>query len=116
MVRLLLVGIVAGLILLAIKNMVEGQGGQSLIGQPLKLPELSIDTGQIEEILGTASEKILGEKKEEGETAPIAEPVEKIQSQTEELIESVKKLPEDQIKAIKEQIYQEFCEGLLEGE
>ena len=115
MVRLLLLGIAAGLTLLAIKNMVEGQSGQPLIGQPLELPELSIDTDQLEEVLGTASERILGER-EEGETEPIAEPVEQIQSQTEDLIESVKKLPEDQVKAIKEQIYKDFCEGLLKEE
>lgn len=51
---------------------------------------------------------------ENQETEPIEEPVKNVQQQTQTLIEAIKKLPEDQVKAVKKQIYKEFCEGLIE--
>ena len=48
------------------------------------------------------------------ESEPITEPVENIQNQTQQLIEIIKKLPEDQLEAIKEQLYREVCESWLQ--
>lgn len=70
-----------------------------------------------EEILGVAVRKIKPEKQANqtsGEEEPITQPVENIQSQTNQLMESIKRLPEDQIKAIKKQIYKDFCQQLIE--
>ena len=69
------------------------------------------------EILGKAVEilpGVPGETKEETpKTEPIEEPVQNVQNQTQILIEAIKKLPEDQLEAIKKQLYQEVCEGVL---
>ena len=46
---------------------------------------------------------------------PIMEPAQNIQEQTQALIESIKRLPEDQIEAIRKQVYKEVCDGLLKG-
>lgn len=121
LIRLLLVGVGILLLLGIAKAFTGWRAEHPLVGEPLTLPELSIEEIHSEDILGTAREVILGRKKQvdqgdqvnqEGE--PITEPVENIQQQTQEVIESIKKLPEDQIEAIKKQIYKEFCEQLLE--
>ena len=44
---------------------------------------------------------------------PVAEPVASIQKQGEQLIEAVRGLPEDQLRAVRKQLYQELCENLL---
>lgn len=51
---------------------------------------------------------------ENQETEPIEEPVKNVEKQTEILIQTIKELPQDQIEAIKKQIYKEICEPLLE--
>lgn len=81
-----------------------------------------------EKVLGTVVEKLpkapnleevelegesVPENQETQEAEPIEEPVQNIQSQTQVLIETIKELPQDQIEAIKKQIYKELCEGLL---
>lgn len=119
MIRFLLVSIGALLILGAAKAFADWRGKQPPVVEPLNLPELSIEKFQSEDVLGTATRGLLGGKKkqvdqEDKETEPIAEPVEQVEEQTQELIETLKQLPEDQIKAIKKQIYKEFCEQLLE--
>lgn len=50
------------------------------------------------------------------EAEPINQPAQTIQKQTEALIETIKELPQDQIEAIKKQIYKDFCERLVQGE
>lgn len=80
-------------------------------------------------ILGNASSVLPGIKqdeksgeaeKEEGKREqvlgdqPIIEPAQKIESQTQTLIDAIKNLPEDQVLAIKKQIYKDFCAPLLE--
>ncbi len=50
---------------------------------------------------------------ESGQSAePIEEPVKNIESQTETLIESLKSLPQDQLEAIKKQVFKEVCQSL----
>ena len=44
---------------------------------------------------------------------PIAEPIASIQNQSNQLVEAIQRLPEDQLKAVKKQLYKEFCENLL---
>jgi len=65
-------------------------------------------------------EKVKGERQEnqggtqeETQVQPIQEPVENVQIQTEKLIQMIKSLPEEQVLAIKKQLYQEFCKELL---
>lgn len=69
-----------------------------------------------EKVLGEAVKKLpkapeLEEVSQE-ESEPIKEPVENIQSQTEVLIETIKDLPQDQLEAIKKQIFKELCESI----
>ena len=112
--RLVLLGIGAALLLVLIQSLVSWQQKNAALGIKISLPKFE---GSQENILGAVS-KILGKKvdSEELEGEPIAEPVKSIESQTQALIESVKKLPEDQLEAIKVQLFKEFCESLLEKE
>lgn len=55
--------------------------------------------------------RVLGAAIKSGE--PVAEPIASIQNQSDQLLEAIKKLPEDQLRAVKKQLYQEFCENLL---
>lgn len=52
------------------------------------------------------------ESEEKKETLPIKEPIKNIEFKTQDLIESIKKLPQDQLSAIKKQLYKDFCENL----
>lgn len=123
LIRFLLVGLGAVLILGGAKAFADWRGKQSLGGEKLSLPKLSTERLQSEDVLGTAKQRILGRKekvdqedqvnRESQDSEPIAEPAEKIEKQTETLIETIKQLPQDQVEAIKKQIYKEFCEQLL---
>jgi len=90
-------------------------GPVNLTGMPVK--ERLEEVGG--EILGKAVGILPGvpgeteTKKETQETEPIEEPAQNVQNQTQILIEAIKKLPEDQLEAIKKQLYQEICEGVL---
>ena len=55
-------------------------------------------------------------KKIDPESEPIKEPAENVRQQTEALLESIKSLPQDQIEAIKRQIYKDFCQDLIKEE
>jgi len=114
LIRFLLVSLGAVLIMGAAKTFADWRAKQSP-GGGWQLPKVSMEKLPSKNVLGTAKEKILGRKKEQvvQETEPIAEPTENIQKQTQTLIESIKKLPEDQIEAIKKQILKEICEPLL---
>jgi len=93
-------------------------------GESVSLPQVPIkekveDLG--ERVLGEAVKILpgapdLGADQDNQETEPIEEPVKNIEEQTQVLIEAIKKLPEDQIEAIKKQLYQEICEGVLSEE
>lgn len=120
------------LIIIASAVVVLG-GFKWIVTQKQKKPEVfSLSTEPIKKKLEDAGEKILGEavkhlpqasnlkevnqEDQSEEVEPIREPAENIQSQTQELIESIKRLPQDQVEAIKRQIFKELCEELSCGE
>ena len=90
---------------------------QSLTVAPITLPRLTGPVARLleeKDVPGVETldlAAILGEEasfsglKEE----PIAAPVVGVQSQAQLLIEMIKKLPENQVKAVKEQLCKELC-------
>ena len=122
LVRLLIIGAVALLVLVLARSLTS-QGKQTEINNsPINLPEIPIKE-KLEELGGTILGKTVDllpgtPKFEEAEgeiqeTEPIEEPVKNVQLQTDSLIEAIKKLPQDQLKAVKEQIRKEVCEEVL---
>lgn len=120
--RIFLLGLAALLIIALAKGLADWQGQQRVAGESVSLPQVSVkekleDLG--EDILGKTVEFLpgapdLGVDQADQETEPIEEPVKNVQQQTQTLIEAIKKLPEDQVEAIKKQLYKEICEPLLE--
>jgi len=92
------------------------QVGDNVLGEMVKhLPD-SPDLEKVgkEEMKKTEqSNQDNGQKKQSRE--PISQPVQNIENQTQVLIETIKKLPQDQIEAIKKQIWKEFCQQALNG-
>lgn len=119
--RIFLLGLAALLIIAFAKGLADWQAQSKVAGESTSLPQLSIKE-KVEElggdILGKAVKFLPGapDLGVSQETEPIEEPVENIHQQTETLIEAIKKLPQDQLKATKKQIQKEFCEGALNGE
>ena len=100
-----------------IKTEIEGLG-EEVLG---KIVDVLPGAPNLEEVAPKGELSQEGEVKGEenqaaSETEPFEEPVQNVQKQTEVLIETIKELPQDQIEAIKKQIYKEFCEGLLKEE
>ena len=99
-------------------------GAKKIAGSPerkvISLPAIPVEQtleSLGEDVLGGVAENlpgVLGIKKKvnQGETEPIEKPVENVQNQTQQLLESIKKLPQDQLEAIKKQLFKEFCEQL----
>lgn len=121
--RIFFLGLAALLIIALAKGLADWQNQQKVAGESVGLRQLSIkekieDLG--EKVLGKAIMVLPGAPKWEEtsqvsqETEPIEEPVENIHRQTEALIEAIKKLPQNQLEATKEQIRKEFCEGVLQ--
>lgn len=121
--RIFFLGIAALLIIALAKGLADWQAQSKVTGESTGLPQVSIkekveDFG--EKVLGRAIKALPGapelpteEDEVVQETEPIEEPVKNVQEQTQTLIEAIKKLPEDQLEAIKKQLYQEICEGVL---
>lgn len=70
-------------------------------------------------VLGVAVEKLSGRTGanvlNQGSTEavePIKEPAANIESKTQELIEAIKNLPQDQLEAIKKQLLKEVCNSI----
>ena len=131
LLRIFIIGAAALLIISVAKTVADWRGQTGKSREPRELPSVSLkdkleDLGG--EILGKTVKVLPGaqnisqisqevEVEQAGEeTEPIEEPVKDVQRQTEILIELIKKLPEDQMEAIKEQIYKEVCEGVLSKE
>lgn len=117
--RLFILGIATGLTVFVVMAFAKWRDKKGASAQVLGLSKLPIeeelkDFG--EKILGVAIKKIRPEKQsdQEQESEPITQPTENIQNQSNQLMESIKRLPEDQIKAIKKQIYKDFCQQLIE--
>lgn len=80
----------------------------------ITIPQIPIGT-MGEAVLGSAAQslpQIFGQVVKKNENEPISQPAENIQNQTQQLMESIKKLPQDQLEAIKKQLLKEFCEQL----
>lgn len=132
MKRLLIIVSVAGLVVLGFQAFTRWQGegetsGQLAFFSTEKLGEKVENLGGM--ILGKAVgalpnapqlEEIEKETKQEAEESadqsgePIAQPVENVREQTESLLETIKELPQEQIEAIKKQIFKEACKRLEE--
>ncbi|MCJ7792799.1 MAG: hypothetical protein MUP45_02380 [Candidatus Marinimicrobia bacterium] len=120
--RVFLVVIVALVAVGLVKVLVGMMGETKISSGTANLAEMPVKEKLEEvggEILGKAVSLLPGvpgetETKEETQaTEPIEEPAQNVQNQTQILIEAIKKLPEDQLEAIKKQLYQEICEGVL---
>lgn len=117
------------MLIAGVAKTLAGRQGSSLALPHFPIGESLENLG--EKVLGKAVQILPGapdlgetvQEKEEGQVAgeadevePIKEPAENVQKQTEILIETIKELPQDQLEAIKKQIYKEICEGLLKEE
>ena len=90
----------AGGLLDPIKEKLE-EAGENILGEAIKnLPKAP----DLDEVIEDGDAESDGEQVE-----PIEKPVKNVQDQTQELIEMIKDLPQDQIEAIKEQVYKEIC-------
>lgn len=121
--RVFLLGLAALVIIALASAVANWQTQQKVAGESTGLPQLPIKEkieNLGEEVLGRAIKALPGapeittEEEVVQETEPIEEPVKNVQEQTQTLIEAIKKLPEDQVEAIKKQLYKEFCEGILQ--
>lgn len=121
--RLFIIALVAALVIGVAKDLMAKQKESFTFSiQPIK--KKIEDFG--EQILGAAVKKLpkapdlekIGEEKEETENnqeiESIEEPVQNIQNLVDQLVESVKNLPQDQIKVIKKQIYEKLYEEFSE--
>jgi len=90
-----------------IKKKVE-QTAEKILGEAVehlpKAPDLKKAAGET----GQTSQ----DKENEEEVEPIQQPVNNIEKQTEKLIEIIKELPQDQIEAIRKQLWKDLCEEL----
>ncbi len=124
LIRIFVIGLIALAVIGLAKGLADWQSQSKVAGESVSLPQVPIkekveDLG--ERVLGEAVKILpgapdLGADQDNQETEPIEEPVKNIEEQTQVLIEAIKKLPEDQIEAIKKQLYQEICEGVLSEE
>jgi len=115
LIRLLIIMAIAGITV----------GGIKLIADRQQQADAKFDLlGQIKKSLQGTGEKVLGEAVKhlpqapnldeavEGEVEPIQAPVDNIQKQTSQLIEDIKSLPQDQLEAVKKQVFKELCSVL----
>lgn len=91
-------------------------GGKQIASQnqSLSLPVEPIENIG-EAVMGVAGDnlsRILGQAVKENGNESVGEPVEAIQGQAQQLMESLKKLPADQLEAIKKQLLKEFCQEI----
>ena len=121
--RLFIIVVVAGLVAGVFKfALVQAKNGPGSILKPMGAAVENFG----EKVLGMAVKNLpqapnldeIDEEKKDGslDSEPIMQPAQDIQEQTQILIESIKHLPDDQIEAIRKQVYKEFCQGLLKGE
>jgi hypothetical protein len=129
--RILIFSLIVLVTIVVIKGLSDRIRQSKAKGETIDLPQVPVkeeleDLG--EKVLGEAAKILPGapkfEEVEESEeveqtnqevesTEPIKEPVKDVQKQTEILIETIKELPQDQLEAIKKQIWKEVCEEIL---
>jgi len=110
------------IVIIAVAALLVAWGGKSLIARPSPLPlvdQFLSDTTS--KVLGLAVGKLSNAKITPekviplaNESEPINQPITNIQTQTQQLIDSIKKLPEDQIEAVKKQVVKDFCQKFLQ--
>jgi methyl coenzyme M reductase alpha subunit len=115
--RILIIIGVASLVLLGGQAFARWQAKQSQAGESVELPTQTI-TSKIEEIgediLGKAVEVLPGVEKETQETTTTpTETTKLIETQTKEIIEIIKQLPQEQVDQIKKQIFKDFCQEVM---
>ena len=129
LIRFLLVGLAAILILGVTEGLVGRREKRKAAGKTISLP-----TEQIGEKIENVGENVLGrvikilprsekleekikeeeeQEKGEGQKETKRETIKIIETQTKEIIEIIKKMPADQVKQIKRQIFKEFCQEIL---
>jgi hypothetical protein len=127
LIRLVMIAAAAFLVFSFLKTWQENQPDKKRLFSSLGLPIRQKLENLGEDVLGAAVKHLpqapaleeLEEARkveEKPKTEPIKEPTQRIQRQTEVLLEMIKRLPQDQVQAIKKQIYKEFCQSLLEEE
>lgn len=116
--RLLAIGLAAFLILSLARVVANWQAQPKVTNESAKLPQTSVKEKLGEwggNILGKAVNLLPGtpewDEASQENQEPIEQPVQGIQQQMDSLIENIKKLPQDQLEATKNQVYKEFCEG-----
>lgn len=117
--RILTLSLIALLVVAAVRSLTKQESIQKALITSLGLSVKEKVSEFSENVLGTAVKFLPDAPDWEGERdgqeiEPIKQPAEKIRQQTEALLESIKKLPQDQVRAIKKQIYQDFCQRLIE--
>ena len=131
--RLKRIGVIlllAALFAVGVKAFVDYQNKQKAAGKDVpsltdQIGEKISDFGQ--EVLGNAievipgagglKEKLIIEKQVPVENAQGEEKqVERIEIQTQEIINVIKELPADQVDKVKKQIFKDFCQEILEEE
>jgi len=128
--RIGVIFLLAALFAVGVKAFVDYQNKQKAAGKDVpsltdQIGEKISDFGQ--EVLGNAievipgagglKEKLIIEKQVPVENAQGEEKqVERIEIQTQEIINVIKELPADQVDKVKKQIFKDFCQEILEEE
>lgn len=106
LVRFFVIILAAVMIVFLARTLVERDGSY----KSSNLFQLSPKKFSTESLLESARQTVLGSKNE-----PIVQPAGNIQQQSQSLIESIKKLPEDQVEAVKKQLFKEFCQDYCQS-
>jgi len=115
LIRFILVGIVVYAAFVGIQILAQKSKGAT-VPQLQDIPLVTTLEQAGAQVLGTTTNnlpKLNTDVKIPLQGEPVAQPVESINNQTNQLLESIKQLPEDQLKALKKQLYKEFCDKLL---
>lgn len=114
--RILIIIGVVGLVLLAGKAFARWQTTQKVAGESVKLPTDMI-TDKVEEIgeniLGKTVEVLPGSSQLKEKVVEEETQTKIIETQTSQIIEIIKQLPQDQVDQLKKQIFKDFCEEVL---
>lgn len=124
--RILLISGILVFLAFGAKVFADWQAKEKAEGREISFPTEEI-SGKISDfgqnVLGRAVEVIPGNEglkkrliKVETEVQPKGDEVEKIEIQSQEIIEIIKELPQEQAEKIKKQIFREFCQNVLEVE
>jgi len=119
--RILIIIGVAGLMVFG--GQAFAHWSQKQTGEPIQLPGEAV-TSKFEEfgedVLGKAVEILPGSSQlkekvveKETQTTSTVESTKIIETQTKEIIEIIKQLPQDQMDQLKKQVFKDFCQEVL---